>query len=48
MSQMKEQEKKKKQTQNQLSELEISNFHEKDFRLMIVKVIQDLGNQLDW
>ena len=36
---MKEQEKNPKK---QLSDLEISNLHEKDFRLMILKMIQDL------
>lgn len=34
---------KKEKTEKQLSEFEISNFHEKDFRIIIVKMIQDLG-----
>ena len=38
MSQMKEQD---KTPEKQLSELEISNLHEKDFRVMTVKMIQD-------
>ena len=46
MTQIKEKEKKKK-TEKQLGDLEITNFHEKDFRLMIVKMIQDLGNKLE-
>ena len=43
LTQINEQEKNPK---NQLSDLQISNLHEKDFRLMIVKMIQDLGNKL--
>ena len=39
--------KKKKKTEKKLSDLEISNFHEKDFRLMIIKMIQDLGDKLE-
>ena len=27
--------------------MEIINLHEKDFRLMIVKIIQDIGNKLE-
>ena len=30
-----------------LSDLEIINLHERDFILMIVKMIQDLGNKLE-
>ena len=33
--------------EKQLSDLEIINLYEKDFRLMIVKMIQDLGNKLE-
>ena len=33
---------KDKTPEKQLNELEISNLHEKDFRIMIVKMIQDL------
>lgn len=29
-------------SEEQLSEVEISNLHEKDFRVMIVRMIQDL------
>ena len=31
----------------QLSCLEIINLHEKDFKLMILKMIQDIGNKLE-
>ena len=31
--------------EKQLSDLEIINPHEKDLRLMIMKMIQDLGNK---
>lgn len=37
--------KQEKTPENQLSDLEITNLHEKDFRLMIVKMILDLGNK---
>ena len=40
ISQMKEQD---KAPEKQLNELEIGNFPEKEFRMMIVKMIQDLG-----
>ena len=40
MNQMKEQ---NKTPDEQQTELEIDNLHEKDFRVMIVKMIQDLG-----
>ena len=46
MTQIQEQE-KNKTTEKQLSDLEITNLHEKDFRQMIVKMIQDLGNKLE-
>ena len=39
--------KKKKQTKKQLSNHEISNLHEKHFRLTIVKMIKDFGNKLE-
>ena len=42
MLQMKEQDKTQ---EKQLSEVEISNLHEKDFKIMIVKMIQDLGEE---
>ena len=34
--------KKKRKKKKQLSDLEIINLHEEDFRLMIVKMIQEL------
>ena len=42
MRQMKE---KDKTTEQQLSEVEIRNLPEQDFRVMIVRMIQDLGNK---
>ena len=44
MSQMKEQD---KTPEKQLSEVEISNLPEKKFRIMIVKMIQDLGKRME-
>ena len=44
MSQMKEQ---GKNLQDQINEDKIGNLHEKEFRVMIVKMIQDLGNRMD-
>ena len=44
MTHIREQEKK---PGKQLSDLEIINLHEKDSRLMIVKMIQDIGNKLE-
>ena len=44
---MRELEKTNKQTEKQLSELEISSLHEKNFRIMIIKMIQDLGKKLE-
>ena len=41
---MKEQGKTK---ETQLNEVEIGNLPEKEFRIMIVKMIQDLGNTMD-
>ena len=38
---------KKQKTKKQLSNLEITTLHEKYFRLMIVKMIQDLANRLE-
>ena len=38
---------RKKKTEKQLSDLEIISLHEKDFRLMIVKMIKDIGNKLE-
>ena len=42
MSQMKEQD---KTPEEQLSEVEIGNLSEKDFRVMLVRMIQDLGEK---
>ena len=33
--------------QNQINEEEIGNLHEKIFRVMIVKMTQDLGNRME-
>ena len=44
MTQIREQE---KTPEKQLSDLEIISLHEKDFRLMIVKMIQDTENKLE-
>ena len=44
MYQMKEQE---KTPEKQLNEVEIANLPEKEFRMMIVKMIQDLGNRME-
>ena len=38
---------RKKPPEKQLNDLEITSLHEKDFRLMIVKIIQNLGNKLE-
>ena len=44
MYQMKEQE---KTPEKQLNEVEIGNLPEKEFRIMIVKMIQNLGNRME-
>ena len=44
MDQMKEQDKTQKK---QLNEVEIGNFPEKEFRIMIVKMIQDLRKRME-
>ena len=44
MSQMKEQD---KSLEEHLSEVEIGNLSEKDFRVMLVRMIQDLRNKLE-
>ena len=44
MSQMKE---KGKNLQDQINEKEISNLPEKEFRVMIIKMIQNLGNGME-
>ena len=43
-SQMKEQD---KTPEEQLSEMEIGNLLEKEFRIMVVMVIQDLGKRME-
>ena len=43
MYQMKEQDK----TPKKLNELEIGNLPEKEFRIMIMKMIQDLGRRME-
>ena len=44
MYQMKEQD---KNPEKQLNEVEIGNLPEKQYRLMIVKIIQDLGKRME-
>ena len=44
MSQMKGQEKK---AEKQVNELDIGNLPEKEFRIMIVNMIQDLGKRME-
>ena len=44
MSQMKGQD---KIPEKQLNEVEIGNFPEKEFRIMIVNMIKDLGNRME-
>ena len=44
MDQMKEQD---KTPEKQLNEMEIGNLPEKEFRIMIVKMIQDLGKRME-
>ena len=44
MYQMKEQD---KTTEKQLNEVEMGNLPEKEFRIMRVKMIQDLGNRME-
>ena len=44
MYQMKEQD---TTPEKQLNEVEIGNFPEKEFRIMIVKMIQDLGKRME-
>ena len=36
-----------KTSEEQISEVEIGNLHDKEFRVMIVKVIQDLRNRME-
>ena len=38
---------KEKTSEKQLSDLEIINFHERNFRLMMLKMMQDIGNKLE-
>ena len=44
MSQMKEQ---GKNLQDQINEEEVGNLHQKEFRVMIVKMIQNLRNRVE-
>ena len=44
MSQMKEQD---KTPEEELSEVEIGNLPEKEFRVMIIKVMKELGRRMD-
>ena len=44
MYQMKEQD---KTTEKQLNEVEVGNLSEKEFRITIVKMIQDLGKRME-
>ena len=44
MYQMKEQD---KTPETQLNEVEIGNLPEKEFKLMIMKIIQDLGKRME-
>ena len=44
MYQMKEQE---KTPENQLNEVEVGNLPEKEFRITMVKIIQDLGKRME-
>ena len=44
MSQMKEQD---KTPEKQLNEVDIGNLPQKEFRIMIVKMIQDLGKRME-
>ena len=45
MYQMKEQD---KMPEKKLNEVETGNLPEKEFRIMIVKMIQDLGKRIEW
>ena len=38
---------KGKTPENQLSNEEILSLHEKDFRLLMIKMMQDIGNKLE-
>ena len=44
MSQMKEQD---KTLEKQVNEVEIGNIPKKEFRIMVVKMIQDLGKRME-
>ena len=44
---MRDKEKKKKKTEKQLSDPVIMRLQEKDFRLMMIKMMQDIGNKLE-
>ena len=36
-----------KSLEDQINEREVGNLHEKEFRVMIVKMIQNLGNRME-
>ena len=38
---------KEKTTENQLSDQEILSLHKKDFRLLMLKMMQDIGKKLE-
>ena len=38
---------KEETTENQLSDQEILSLHEKDFRLLMLKMMQDIGHKLE-
>ena len=38
---------RKKTTENQISDHEILSLQEKDFRLLMLKMMQDIGNKLE-
>ena len=47
ITQIKETEKKNKQTEKQLNDLEIISLQGKDFTLIILKMMEDTGNKLE-
>ena len=44
---MREKEKKKNKTEKQLSDEDSLGLQEKDFRLLMLKMMQDIGNKLE-
>ena len=47
ITQTREKETKQNKTEKQLSDLEIISLQEKDFRLMMLKMMQDTGDKLE-